>query len=208
MNFRALLDPFSGLTSSPLTGSGPARPLYPNRSINSVVTSKLPASVLGSITVAIRVLEIVVLSFWRGEFAVAASSNRGGGGLTGVIGRFTGVSSVNAGTVFNPLFETGFLLDNSLSAKACFTGVTADVESGFLGVVTCRMALLVVGIFSESRIDGADSLLLLDGDGVTGTSSSKNRGGTETRGRTRGFSGVTALCLKTCEGNALSKTTG
>jgi len=63
MNFRALLDPFSGLTSNPLTGSGPARPLHANRSINNVVTSKLPASVLGSIAVAIRVLEIVVLSF-------------------------------------------------------------------------------------------------------------------------------------------------
>ena len=63
MNFRALLDPFSGLTSNPLTGSGPARPLHANRSMNNVVTSKLPASVLGSIAVAIRVFDIVVLSF-------------------------------------------------------------------------------------------------------------------------------------------------
>ena len=139
---------------------------------------------------------------------MAASSNRGGGGLTGVIGRFPGVSSAKAGTVFNPLLETGFLLDSSLNAKACFTGVTADVESGFLGVVICRVALLVVGMFSESRIDGADSLLLLDGDGVMGTSGGKNRGGTETRGWTRGFLGVTALGLKICEGNAFSKTTG
>jgi len=74
-NFRALLDPFSGLTSNPRTGSGPAIPLYPNRSINNVVTSKLPASVLGSIVVAIRVLDIVVLSLGRGELALAASSN-------------------------------------------------------------------------------------------------------------------------------------
>jgi len=74
-NFRALLDPFSGLTSSPRTGTGPAIPLYPNRSINNVVTSKLPASVLGSIVVAIRVLDIVVLSLGRGELALAASSN-------------------------------------------------------------------------------------------------------------------------------------
>jgi len=208
MGFRALLDPFSGLTSNPLTGSGPARPLHANRSMNNVVTSKLPASVLGSIAVAIRVLEIVVLSFCRGEFAVAASSNRGGGGLTGVIGRFPGVSSVNAGAVFSPLLETGFLLDSSVNAKACFTGVTADVESGFLGVVACRVALLVVGIFSESRIDGADSLLLLDGDGVVGTSSGRNRGGTETRGWARGFLGVATSGLKICEGNALSNTTG
>jgi hypothetical protein len=95
-----------------------------------------------------------------------------------------------------------------LNAKACLTGVTADVESGFLGVVTCRVALLIVGIFSESRICGADSLFLLDGDGVTGTSGGKNRGGTETGALTRGFLGVTALDLKICEGNALSKTAG
>ena len=69
-------------------------PLDTNRSINNVVTSKLPASVLGSMVVAIRVLDIVVLSFGRGEFALAASSSRGGGGLTGVMGRFPGVSSV------------------------------------------------------------------------------------------------------------------
>lgn len=139
---------------------------------------------------------------------MVASSNRGRGGLTGVMGRFPGVSSANAGAAFNPLLETGFLLDNSLNAKACFTGVTADVESGFLGVVTCRTALLVVGMFSESRIDGADSLLLLDGDGVVGTPSGRNRGGTETRGWARGFLGVTVLGLKICEGNALSKMTG
>ena len=75
MNFRALLDLFSGLTSNPRTGSGPAMPLYPNRSINNVVTSKFPASVLGSIAVASRVLDIVILSFGRGEFAAVASSN-------------------------------------------------------------------------------------------------------------------------------------
>ena len=138
---------------------------------------------------------------------MAASSNRGGGGLTGVMGRFPGVSSANAGAVFNPLPETGFLLDSSLNAKACFTGIAADVESGFLGVVTCKVTLLVVGIFSESRIDGADSLLLLDGDGVMGTSSGKKRGGTETCDWTRGFFGVTALGLGICGGNAFSKTT-
>ena len=124
------------------------------------------------------------------------------------MGRFPGGSSANAGAVLNPLPETGFLLDNSLNAKACFTGVTAEVESGFLGVVTGRVALLVVGMFSESRIDGADSLLRLDGEGVMGTSGGRNRGGTETRGWTRGFLGVTTLSLNICEGNAFSKTTG
>ena len=176
--------------------------------MNSVVTSRFPASVLGSIAVAIRVLDIVVLSFRRGEFAVAASSNRGGGGLTGVMDRFTGVSNVKAGTAFTPLLETGFLLDSSLNAKACFAGVTADAESGFFGVVRCRVALLVVGMLSKSRICGADSLLLLEGDGVTGTSGGKNRGGTETRALTRGFFGVAASGLKICKGNALSKGTG
>ena len=63
-------------------------------------------------------------------------------------------------------------------------------------------------MFSESRIDGADSLLLLDGDGVAGTPNGRNRGGTETRGWARGFLGVTVLGLNVCEGNALSKTTG
>ena len=77
--------------------------------MNNVVTSKLPASVLGSITVAIRVPDIVVLSFGRGEFAAADSSNRGGGSLTGVMGRFPGGSNVNAGVAFNPPFEIGFL---------------------------------------------------------------------------------------------------
>ena len=119
--------------------------------------------------------------------------------------RFTGVSSAKAGAVFSPPFEMGFLLDSWLNAKACFTGVTADVESGLLGVVWWRVALLVVGMFSDSRIREADSLLLLDGDGVTGTSGGKNRGGTETRAWTRGFLGVAAFGL---EGNALSNTTG
>ena len=172
--------------------------------MNNVVTSKFPASVLGSIVVAIRVLDIVVLSFGRGEFAVAASSNRGGGGLTGVIDRFPGVSSANAGAAFSPPFEIGFLLDSSLNAKACFTGVTTDVESGFLGVV----CLPVVGIFSESRVYEVDSLLLLEGDGVAGALGGKNRGGAETRAWTRGFLGVTALGLRISEGNAFSKTTG
>ena len=205
MNFLALLDPFSGLTSNPRTGSGPAIPLYPNRSMNNVVTSKLPASVLGSIVVAIRVLDIVVLSLGRGELALAASSSCGGGGLIGVIDRFTGVSSAKAGAFFSPPFDIGFLLDSWLNAKACFTGVTADVDCGFLGVVWWRMALLVVGIFSESRIREDDPLLLLDGDGVTGTSGGRNRGGAETRAWMRGFLGVTAFGLK---GNALSKITG
>ena len=156
-------------------------PLYPKRSRNNVVTSKFPASVLGSIAVAIRVLDIVVLSLGRGEFAVAAPSSWGGGGLTEVMDRLLGVSSAKAGVVFNPPFEMSFLLDSWSNAKACLPGVTADVESGFLGVVTSKVTLLVVGMFSESRICGADSLLLLDGDGVTGTSSGKNRGGTATR---------------------------
>lgn len=207
MNFRALLDPFSGLTSNPLIGSGPARPLYPNRSMNNVVTSKLPASVLGSMVVAIRVLDIVVLSFGRGEFALAASSNPGGGGLTGVRGRFPGVSSENAGAGLSPPFEIGFLLDSSLNANACSTGVTTDVERSFLGVVRFRVALFVVRIFSEGCIWGDDPILLLDGDEVAGTSGGKNRGGTETRVWTRGFFGVTAAGLNICEGNALSKTT-
>jgi len=99
----------------------------------------------------------------------------------------------------------GFLLDSWLNANACFTGVTADAESGLLGVVWRRVALLVVGMFSESRTREADSLLLLDGDGVTGASSGKNRGGAETRAWTRGLLGVTAFGLK---GNALSNTTG
>lgn len=42
--------------------------------MNNVVTSKFPASVFGSSAVAIRVLDIVVLPFGRGELAVAASS--------------------------------------------------------------------------------------------------------------------------------------
>ena len=67
------------------------------------------------------------------------------------------------------------------------------------------MTLLVVGMFSESRTREVDPLLLLDGDGVTGTSGGKNRGGTETRAWTRGFLGVTAFRL---ERNALSKATG
>ena len=67
------------------------------------------------------------------------------------------------------------------------------------------MALLVVGIFSESRIREADPLLLLDGDGVTGVSGGKNCGGAETRAWMRGSLGVTAFGL---ERNALSKTTG
>lgn len=149
--------------------------------------------------VAIRVLDIVVLSFGRGEFVVTPSSNRGGGGLTGVIGRFPGVSSVNAGAVFSPPPGIGFLLDSSLNAKACLTGVTADVESGFLGVVMCRVTLLVVGMFSEGRMCGTDSLLLLDGDGVTATSGGKNCGGMEMRVWTGGFLGVTALGLEFCE---------
>lgn len=176
--------------------------------MNSVVTSRLPASVLGSITVAIRVLDIVVLSFWRGEFAVAASSNRGGGGLTGVIGRFPGVSSLNAGVVFNPPLGAGFLLDSWLYTKACLTGVTADVESGFLGVVTGSVTLLVVGMFSESGIREVESVFLLDGDGVTGGLGGKNRGGAETRACARGFLGVTAIGFKICGGNALSKIAG
>lgn len=158
--------------------------------------------------VAIRVLDIVVLSFGRGEFTVAASNSWGGGCLTGVIDRFTGVSSANAGAGFNPPFETGFLLDSWSNAKACFTGVTADAESGFLGVATCRVALLVVGVFSESRTRDADSLLHLDGDGAMDTSGDKNRGGTETRACTRGFLGVIALGRKISGTNALSKTTG
>ena len=104
--------------------------------------------------------------------------------MTGVIGRFTGVSSANAGAVFNPPFEMGFLLDCWLNTKACLAGVTAEIESGFFGVaVACRIGLLVVGIFSDSRIWEAGSLLFLDGDGVTGASSGKNRGGAETRAR-------------------------
>ena len=83
--------------------------------------------------------------------------------------------------------------------------MTADVDSGFLGVVTWGVALLVVVMFSEGRTREADPLLLLDGEGVTGISGGRSRGGTETRARTRGFLGVTALGLK---GNALSKTTG
>ena len=86
--------------------------------------------------------------------------------------------------------------------------MTADVESGFLGVVTGSVALLVVGMFSESRIREADPLLLLDGDGVTGVSGGRNRGGAETRACMGGFLGVTALCLKICGGNGLSKTIG
>ena len=88
------------------------------------------------------------------------------------------------------------------------TGVTADVESGFLGVVTGSAALLVVGMFSESRICEADSLLLLDGDGVTDVLSGRNRGGAETRAWMRGFLGVTALGLNVCGENGLGKTTG
>ena len=208
INFRALLNPFSGLTSNPRIGSGPTSPLYPNRSINKVVTSRFPASVLGSIAVAIRVFDIVVLSFGRGEFAAAASSNRGEGGLTGVIGRFPGVSSANAGTVFNPPLEIGFLLDSSLNAKACLTGVTTDAESGFLGVVMSRTGLLVVGTFSESRVYEADSPLLFDGDGVAGVSSGRNRGGAKTRAWTGGFLGVTVSGFGLPGGNAFSKTTG
>ena len=98
----------------------------------------------------------------------------------------------------------GFLLGNWLNAKACFTGETAAAENGFLGVVT----LLVVGMFSEIRTREADSLLLLDGDGVAGTSGGKNRGGAEMRDWTRGFLGVTVFGLEACKGNALSKTTG
>lgn len=124
------------------------------------------------------------------------------------MGRFPGGSNMNAGAVFNPPFEPGFLLDSWLNANACLTGVTAEVESGFFGVVNCGMALLVEGTFSESRICDADSLLFLDGDGVTGVLGGKNRGGAETRGLTNGFLGVTALGLKTCGGNALSKIAG
>ena len=124
------------------------------------------------------------------------------------MGRFTGVSSAKAGVVLSPPPEMGFLSDIWLKAKACFTGVIADVESGFLGVVTCRVTLLVVGMFSESRIREADALLVFDGDGVAGTSGGKNRGGTETRDWTSGFLGVTAVGLKIWEGNALSKATG
>jgi hypothetical protein len=43
--------------------------------MNNVVTSKLPASVLGSITIAIRVPDIFVFAFGRGELTVADSSN-------------------------------------------------------------------------------------------------------------------------------------
>ena len=176
--------------------------------MNIVVTSKLPASVLGSMTVAIRVLVILVFPFWRGESVVAASSNRGGGSLTGVMGRFTGVSNVNAGAVFNPPFETGFLLDSWFNAKACLTGVMAEVERGLLGVVACNVTLLDVGIFSESGTRGADSLLFLCGDGATGGSGGKNRGGTETRALVRGFLEVTGLGLKICGENGFSKTGG
>lgn len=124
------------------------------------------------------------------------------------MGRFPGVSSANAGAGFNPPFETGFLLDSWSNAKACFTGVTADVESGFFGVVACSVALLVAGMFSESRTCEVDSRLLLDGDGVTGTAGGKNCGGMETRFWTRGFFGVTALGWKISDANDLSKTTG
>jgi hypothetical protein len=176
--------------------------------MNSVVTSRAPASVLGFITVAIRVLDIAVLSFGRGEFAAADSSSRGGGGLTGVMGRFPGVSSVNAGVVFSPPFEAGFLLDSWLNAKACLTGVTADVDNGFLGVVTGGMALLAVGMFSERGIREDGSLVLLDGDGIPDASGGKNRGGAEIRAWIKGFFGVTAFGLNICEGNAFLKTTG
>jgi hypothetical protein len=115
---------------------------------------------------------------------------------------------VNAGVVFNPPLETGFLLGSWLNAKACLTGVTMDVESGFLGVVMGRVTLLVVGMFSESGIREVGSLLLLDGDGVTGGFGGKNRGAAETRAWTRGFLGVTAVGLKICGGNALSKIAG
>ena len=70
--------------------------------------------------------------------------------------------------------------------KACFTGVTTGVESGFSGVVTSIIDLPVVGTLSESRVCEADSLLLLEGDGATGASGGKNRGGAETPAWTRG----------------------
>lgn len=92
--------------------------------------------------------------------------------------------------------------------KAWLAGVIAEVESGLFGVVTGRVTLLVVGMFSESGVRGATSLLFLDGDGVTGSLGCKNRGGAEARPWTRGFLGVTAFGLKIGEGNALSKTTG
>ena len=125
------------------------------------------------------------------------------------MGRFVGVSSANAGAVFSPPFEIGFLLDSWLNANACLAGVTADTESGFFGVaVACKVVLLVVGMFSDIRIWDAGSPLLLDGDGVTGASSGKNRGGAETRARAGGFLGVTALRFKICGWNAFSKITG
>jgi hypothetical protein len=124
------------------------------------------------------------------------------------MGRFLGVSSVNSGAVFSPPLETGFFLDSWLNAKAFLTGVTMAVESGFLGVVIGRVTLLVVGIFSESGIREAGSILLLDGDGATEASGGKNRGGAETRAWIRGFLGVTACGLNICKGNAFSKTAG
>jgi hypothetical protein len=130
------------------------------------------------------------------------------GGLTGVIGRFPGVSNAKAGAAFNPPFETGFLLDSWSNAKPCFAGVMAEVESGFLGVVACKVTLLVVGMFSEIRICELDSLLFLYGEGETGASGGKNRGGTETRDLATGFFGVTVLCLKIWGWNAFSKTAG
>ena len=132
--------------------------------MNNVVTSRLPASVLGSMTVAIRVVDIVVFSFRWGEFAVAASNNSGGGCLTGVMDRFPGSLSVNTGAAFKPPFEIGFLLDIWLNAKAW---VVAEVGSGSLGMATCRVAFTVVGIFSDSKIREADPSLFFDGDGVT-----------------------------------------
>lgn len=102
----------------------------------------------------------------------------------------------------------GFLSDNWSNAKACLTGVTAEVEIGFFGVVCRSVTLLVVGIFSESRICDANSLLFLDGEKVTAASGGKNRGGPETRGWASGFLGVTVLSLKAGGRNAFSKKTG
>lgn len=115
---------------------------------------------------------------------------------------------MNAGVVFHPTFETGFLLDSWLNARACLTGVVAEVERCFLGVVVCRVVLLVVGMFSESRVREAGSFRFLYGERVTGASSGKKRGGAETRELVRGFLGVTALSLKICEEGAFLKTAG
>lgn len=125
-----------------------------------------------------------------------------------VIGRFPGVSNLNAGAAFNPPFGTSFRsLDSWLNANACLAGEMAEVESGFFGV-TCRIALFVAEMFSESRIRGADSPFFLDGDGVTGSFGGKNRGGAETRAWATGFFGVIVLSPKARGRNAFSKTAG